>query len=84
MRIGALTRALSRHGDVEGDYVTVDRVVHHQVAVMAELGRVGGVAHCVVIDNLKVSAVGRPARRAHLWPEGSGVGEEVIVLQWPA
>jgi hypothetical protein len=24
---------------------------------MAELGRVGGVAHCVVIDNLKVSAV---------------------------
>jgi hypothetical protein len=57
IRIGALARALSRQGDVEGDNVTVDGVVHNQVAVMAELGRVGGEAHCVVIDNLKVSAV---------------------------
>jgi hypothetical protein len=32
-------------GDVEGDNVTVDGVVHNQVAVMAELGRVGGETH---------------------------------------
>jgi hypothetical protein len=54
---GALARALSRQEDVEGDNVTVDRVVHDQIAVIAELDRVGGKAHCVVIDNLKVSAV---------------------------
>ena len=54
---GALARALSRQEDVEGDNVTVERVVHDQIAVIAELDRVGGKAHCVVIDNLKVSAV---------------------------
>src|SRR5918994_28318 len=57
IRIGALASALSRQGDVEGDNVTVDRVVHDEVAVKAELGRVGGEAHCVPIENLKVSAV---------------------------
>ena len=71
-----------RHENIEDNDITINCVGNHEIAVVAELCRVGGKPDGLAIDSLIVSVINFvPVLIVRA--ERSGVGKEVVVFERP-